>query len=562
VKELRFSPDLKIAREKKLLPIEEIAKSIAIPSRSLECYGHFIAKISWQYLKELFSQPKRGKLVLVTATTPTPAGEGKTTTAIGLTDGFNRLGHKAILCLREPSMGPIFGVKGAATGAGLAQVVPREEINLHFTGDFAAVAAAHNLLAALIDNHLYQGNALGIDPRKVSWGRVLDLNDRSLRKILLGLESRKSFPRVSFFDIVAASELMAILCLSQSYMDLRQRIANIQVGRRWNDTKVTAEDLEAAGAMSALLVHALKPNLVQTLENNPVFVHGGPFGNIAHGCSSVMSLNTALRLSDWVVTEAGFGSDLGGEKFVNILCRQSGLSPDCAVIVTTIRALKYHGGMELGSLAKKDLAFLEKGLPNLLRHIEIVEEGFGVPAVIGLNRFSVDSEEELDWLGKKLADMGHSFVICNHWQQGGLGAMDLARKVIEKSSLHKSYCKFSYAESETVVEKIRKIAFNIYKAGDLSFHPTAYEEIKRIEDEGLAHFPLCMAKTQYSFSVDPNLKGAPQGHHFYVREIRAATGAKYILVLCGEINTMPGLPKVPSSSHIDIDADGNIIGTI
>ncbi|QSR88302.1 formate--tetrahydrofolate ligase [Methylacidiphilum caldifontis] len=557
-----ISPDLKIARESNPSAIEEIANNLSIPRNALELYGAFKAKLSWDYLKELFSQPKRGKLILVTATTPTPAGEGKTTTAIGLTDGLNRLGQKAILCLREPSMGPVFGVKGAATGSGLAQLIPREDINLHFTGDFAAVAAAHNLLAALIDNHLYHGNFLGIDPRRISWGRVLDINDRALRSILVGLESKKSFQRFSFFDIVAASELMAILCLSQSYNDLRQRLANISVGKRWDNKKITAEDLEAAGAMSALLVHAFKPNLVQTLEHNPAFVHGGPFGNIAHGCSSVVSLNTALRLGDWVVTEAGFGSDLGGEKFVNIVCRQSGLKPDCAVIVTTLRALKFHGGMDLECLSQKDVDSLEKGFPNLLRHIQIVEETLGIPAVVALNRFLTDSEEEINWLEKMLSSLKHPFAICDHWAQGGSGAVELAKRVMERSQQAQHDFNFTYRDNDSIIEKIEKIAFNIYKAGSISLHSHAQEEINNIEQEGLGQLPLCMAKTQYSFSVDPQLKGAPQGHDLFVRDVRVAAGAKYILVLCGEIYTMPGLPKIPASGSIDIDSDGNILGTI
>ncbi|QSR86275.1 formate--tetrahydrofolate ligase [Candidatus Methylacidiphilum infernorum] len=562
MKEKNLSSDLKIAREKKPLAIEEVAKKLLVPHDALEHYGAFKAKISWEYLKELFCRPRRGKLVLVTATTPTPAGEGKTTTAIGLTDGLSRLGQKAALCLREPSMGPVFGAKGAATGSGLAQLIPREEINLHFTGDFAAVAAAHNLLAALIDNHLYHGNDLGIDPRKISWGRVVDINDRALRKILVGLESKKSFPRFSFFDIVAASEVMAILCLAQSYKDLRQRIADICIGRGRDDKNIDAEELGAAGAMSVLLVHAFKPNLVQTLENNPAFVHGGPFGNIAHGCSSVVSLNAALRLADWVVTEAGFGSDLGGEKFVNIVCRQSGLKPDCAVIVTTVRALKFHGGMTLDCLNQRDLYSLEKGFPNLLRHIQIVEEVLGIPAVVALNRFSADSEEEIDWLGKRLGSLGYPFAVCNHWAQGGEGAVELARMVLERSRQLNCKLNFTYADGDPLIKKIEKIALNVYKAGSIALHPHAQEEIKVIERQGLDQLPVCMAKTQYSFSVDPRLRGAPEGHELFVRELRVAAGAKYILVLCGEINTMPGLPKIPASSSMDIDEEGKVIGTI
>ena len=551
--------DLAIAQHAGIAPIEEIGARLGIPKEALSPYGRGYAKLRWSFLKGLRHRPK-GRLILVTAITPTPAGEGKTTTAIGLADALQRLGERAAVCLREPSIGPIFGRKGAATGAGRAQVVPREEINLEFTGDFAAVGLAHNLLSALLDNHFYQGNRLRLDPSRLQWKRVIDLNDRALRQIVVGLDGRKGLVRREGFEIVSASEVMAILCLARDFRDLRDRLSAIRVGLSVGDGTVSAGDLGATGAMAAVLRHALLPNLAQTLEQVPAFIHGGPFGNIAHGCSSVISAEAALSLADWVVTEAGFGSDLGGEKFIDIFCRQSGLRPAAAVIVATIRALKFHGGLPLDALDREDFGALEAGLANLQRHVGILRDLFGLPVVVAWNRFSSDTDAELRCVEKGVDRIGVPSSECRHWSDGGAGAEDLGRKLLKAVEDAPASFRFLYEDDLPLWEKIVAVAERVYGAGEVTAKPSVRRALARMEEEGFGKLPVCVAKTQYSFSADPRLRGAPEGHSLPIREVRLAAGARYVLALCGEILTMPGLPDEPSFLRIDIDEDGRIVG--
>ncbi|CAB4244426.1 Formate--tetrahydrofolate ligase [Methylacidimicrobium sp. AP8] len=552
--------DLAIARNARPAPIEEIGARLGIPKEALLPYGTGCAKLDWSFLKTLRGRPK-GRMVLVTAITPTPAGEGKTTTAIGLADALQRLGKKAAVCLREPSIGPIFGRKGAATGAGRAQVVPREEINLEFTGDFAAVGLAHNLLSALVDNHFYHGNELALDPSRLYWKRVVDINDRALRQIIVGLDGRKGLVRRDGFEIIAASEVMAILCLARDFADLRTRLSEIRVAARIGEGSVTAGDLGASGAMAALLRHAFLPNLAQTLEQTPAFIHGGPFGNIAHGCSSVVSMETALSLADWVVTEAGFGSDLGGEKFIDIFCRQSGLRPAAAVIVATIRALKFHGGLPLDALEREDFGALEAGFANLRRHVKIMRDLLGLPVVVAWNRFTSDTDAELRFVEERARSLGVPSAQCRHWAEGGAGAEELGRKLLEAAADPAPFC-FLYGEDIPLWEKIVTVAEKVYGAGEVRADASVRRALRRMEEEGFGRLPVCFAKTQYSFSADPRLRGAPEGHCLPVREVRLAAGARYVLALCGEILTMPGLPKEPASLRIDIDDDGRVVGVL
>jgi len=544
-------------------PIAEIAARLGIPADSIDNYGRFKAKISLDFIDSLEGKPD-GKLILVTALSPTPAGEGKTTTTVGLGDALNKIGKRAVICLREPSLGPVFGMKGGAAGGGYAQVVPMEDINLHFTGDFNAIALANNLLAALIDNHIYHGNELGIDVRRIAWKRVLDMNDRALRNITVGLGGPgNGYPRQDGFDIVVASEVMAIFCLATSLVDLKTRLGNIVIGYRRDLTPVRARDLNAQGAMTVLLKEALKPNLVQTLENNPAFIHGGPFANIAHGCNSVLATKTALKLADYVVTEAGFGADLGAEKFVDIKCRKSGLRPAVVVIVATIRALKYHGGCDLKQINQENLDALEKGIANLERHVNNVKTHYGLPCVVSVNHFTPDTAAEHELLARKMKALDVPLVLARHWAEGGAGAADVARKVVElveKGAKSPSGFHFVYEESQTLWDKIKTIATKIYGASDISADAAITKQLEKLQADGYGHYPVCIAKTQYSFSTDAAKRGAPSGHVVNVREVRLAAGAEFIVVVCGDIMTMPGLPKVPSSEKIDIDADGRVIG--
>jgi formate--tetrahydrofolate ligase len=552
--------DIEIAQQATLQPITAIADKLGIPSSSLENFGRFKAKIGFDYLESLTSRPD-GKLVLVTAISPTPAGEGKTTTTVGLGDALNRIGKKTVICLREPSLGPVFGMKGGATGGGHAQVVPMEDINLHFTGDFSAIALANNLLAALIDNHIHHGNELDFDLRRIAWQRVVDMNDRALRDITIGLGGPgNGFPRQDSFTIVVASEVMAILCLATSLTDLKNRLGNIVVGYTRHFKPILARDLQAHGAMTVLLKEALKPNLVQTLENNPAFVHGGPFANIAHGCNSVLATRTALKLADYVVTEAGFGADLGAEKFIDIKCRKSGLRPSAAVIVATLRALKYHGGSHLRDVNKENLAVLEKGIANLERHVSNVRNHYGLPCVVAINHFTFDTEAEIALLKSKMAQHGAPVVLARHWAEGSAGATELAQTVVAMVERHPSTMTFVYDESLPLWDKMKAIASKIYGAADISADRKIREQIKQLQDAGYGHFPVCVAKTQYSFSTDPSAIGAPSGHTVNIREVKLAAGAEFIVMICGDIMTMPGLPKIPSAAKIDIDDHGKIIG--
>jgi formate--tetrahydrofolate ligase len=551
--------DIGIAQSAKLKPIGEIAAGLGIPAESIENYGHFKAKIALDYIDSLKDRPD-GKLILVTALSPTPAGEGKTTTTVGLGDALNKIGKKAIICLREPSLGPVFGMKGGAAGGGYAQVVPMEDINLHFTGDFSAIGLAHNLLSALIDNHIYHGNALGFDVRRIAWKRVMDMNDRALRDITVGLGGPgNGFPRQDGFDIVVASEVMAIFCLSKSLVDLKKRLGNIVVGYRRDLKPIRASDLNAQGAMTVLLKEALKPNLVQTLENNPAFIHGGPFANIAHGCNSVLATSTALKLADYVVTEAGFGADLGAEKFIDIKCRKSGLRPSAVVIVATIRALKFHGGAELASLSKENLAALEQGVANLERHVNNVRNHYGLPCVVSVNHFTADTAAEHALLASKLAALDVPLIVARHWAEGGAGAVDVARKVVQLVEAGSSNFRFVYEDKQTLWEKVKAIATKIYGAADISADAKVRARIEEMQAD-YGHYPVCIAKTQYSFSTDPTARGAPSGHIVNIREVRLAAGAEFIVAICGDVMTMPGLPKVPSADKIDIDADGRVVG--
>ena len=536
--------DIEIARAAKMRPIADVGERLGIRSEHLIPYGHTKAKVSLDFLETLKDRPD-GKLILVTAITPTPAGEGKTTTTVGLGDGLNRIGKKAVICLREPSLGPCFGIKGGAAGGGYAQIVPMEDINLHFTGDFHAITTAHNLLSAMIDNHIYWGNELGIDSRRVAWRRVIDMNDRALRAVVASLGGvANGFPRETGFDITVASEIMAIFCLSTSLADLERRLSQIVVAARRDRTPLRAEDLKAPGAMTVLLKDALMPNLVQTLENNPAFVHGGPFANIAHGCNSVMATKAGLKLADYVVTEAGFGADLGAEKFIDIKCRKAGLAPAAAVVVATIRALKMHGGLSKEELKTENLAALKKGLVNLGRHIENLAK-FGLPIAVAINHFITDTEAEAEIVRSFCAEKGVEAFSCTHWAEGSKGTEALARHVVALAERSKPVLKPLYGDDLPLWEKIKTIATEIYRADDIVADNSVRNQLREFEAQGYGKFPICMAKTQYSFSTDPNLKGAPSHHVVPIREIRLSAGAEFIVAICGDIMTMPGLPKVP-----------------
>ena len=551
--------DIEIAQAASMRPIGEIAAKFGISDDALSPYGRYKAKVSLDYIRSLDSRPN-GKLILVTAITPTPAGEGKTTTTVGLGDALNHIGKKAILCLREPSLGPSFGMKGGAAGGGYAQVVPMEDINLHFTGDFHAVGAANNLLAAMVDNHIYWGNELGIDSRRVTWRRGLDMNDRALRSIVNSLGGvANGFPREDGFDIVVASEVMAIFCLASDLSDLKRRLSNIIVAQTRGREAVRAGELKASGAMAVLLKDAVAPNLVQTLENNPAFIHGGPFANIAHGCNSVIATKTALKLADYVVTEAGFGADLGAEKFMDIKCRKSGLKPDAAVVVATVRALKMHGGVPRDGLKEENVGALEKGFANLARHLENLR-GFGVPVVVSVNRFSADTEAEHAKLKELCAAHDAEAVIADHWAYGGEGAADLARAVVKIADSGKADFKLLYPDDMPLRDKIKTIAQKIYRAKDIACDGAVETRLAELQKGGFGHFPVCIAKTQYSFSTDANAKGAPTDHILPVREIRLSAGAEFVVAICGEIMTMPGLPRVPAANSIDLTEDGRITG--
>ena len=552
--------DLEIARRAKLRNVVDLAREkFRIPVDHLEPYGHYKAKLSPATLNS--ERRRQGKLILVTAISPTPAGEGKTTTVVGLGDALNRLGKKALICLREPSLGPCFGMKGGAAGGGKAQVVPMEDINLHFTGDFHALGLAHNLLAAMQDNHIHQGNRLDLDLRRLTWNRVVDLNDRALRRIVLGLGGvGNSYPREGGFEIVAASEVMAILCLSRSLQELKQRLGNITVGYNHAREPIRAADLEADGAMAVLLKEALKPNLVQTLENNLALVHGGPFANIAHGCNSVIATLTGLGLADYLVTEAGFGADLGAEKFVDIKCRKAGLRPDLVVLVATLRALKYHGGADKTSLDREDLESLEKGIPNLERHLNNIRNHYGLPCVVAINRFTHDTPAEIALLKNRMDHHSVPVVACDHWARGSQGTLDLAQTVVETIATTRANFKFVYDEQDTLWEKITKVATRIYGASEVVADTRIRARIRRYQKEGFGHFPVCIAKTQYSFSTDPLLRGAPSGHVLPVKDVRLATGAEFLVVICGDILTMPGLPRQPAANQIDLDEEGRVVG--
>ena len=551
--------DIEIAQLAKMHRISKVAQErLAIADEHLEPYGHYKAKVSLEYLDSLKGR-KDGKLILVTAISPTPAGEGKTTTTVGLGDALNHIGKKAVICLREPSLGPVFGVKGGAAGGGYAQVVPMEDINLHFTGDFGAIQLANNLLAAMIDNHIHHGNELGIDVRRVTWKRVLDMNDRALRDITISLGGpANGYPRQDGFDIVVASEVMAIFCLSTSLDDLKTRLGNIVIGHSREQKPVTARELKADGAMTVLLKDALKPNLVQTLENNPAFIHGGPFANIAHGCNSVISTSAALKLADYVVTEAGFGADLGAEKFVDIKCRKSGLRPSAAVIVATVRALKYHGGQDLKVITEENVEALASGIVNLERHVDNVQRHYGIPCVVSINKFTTDTAAEVDLLKARMSKLGVPVVLATHWGEGGKGAADLAHAVVglcEKPST----MGFVYDDADTLWEKVNKVASKIYHASEVTADAKVRAQIARLQQDGYGHYPICVAKTQYSFSSDAQLRGAPEHHALNIREVRLAAGAEFVVMVCGDIMTMPGLPKVPSSVKIDL-VGGKVVG--
>jgi len=551
--------DIEIAQKATMKKIQEIAAGIGIPEEQLEPYGRYKAKVSLGFVDSLKGK-KDGKLILVTAISPTPAGEGKTTTTVGLGDALNHIGKKAIICLREPSLGPVFGMKGGAAGGGYAQVVPMEDINLHFTGDFSAIALANNLLAALLDNHINHGNELAIDVRRIVWKRVVDMNDRALRDITVALGGpANGYPRQDGFDIVVASEIMAIFCLATSIKDLKERIGKIVVGYTKDQKPILAKDLKAHGAMTALLKDALLPNLVQTLENNPAFIHGGPFANIAHGCNSVIATQTALKLGDYVVTEAGFGADLGAEKFIDIKCRKSGLRPSAVVIVATIRALKYHGGMEVKEVSKESVEALEKGMVNLERHIHNIKENYGLPCVVAINHRTHDTEAELKVLVARCDKMGAKVVVAKHWADGGKGAVDLANIVVEMCEQPNNF-KFVYEENMPLWDKMKTIATKIYGASDITADAKIRGQIKRLQEDGYGHYPICVAKTQYSFSTDPQLRGAPSNHVVTIREVRLAAGAEFIVLVCGDVMTMPGLPKVPSANAIDVNDEGKIVG--
>ena len=553
--------DIEIAQETQMEPIAKIAEKLGIDDKYVESYGKYKAKIDYNMLND-YQDKKDAKLVLVTAINPTPAGEGKTTTTVGLGDALNLYGKKAVIALREPSLGPVFGVKGGAAGGGYAQVVPMEDINLHFTGDMHAIGAANNLLAAMLDNHIQQGNALGIDPRRITWKRCVDMNDRQLRFIVDGLNGKANgTPREDGFDITVASEVMAILCLSHNIIDLKERLAKIVVGYTYQDQPVTAGDLKAQGAMAALLKDALKPNLVQTLAHNPAFIHGGPFANIAHGCNSLMATQTALKVGDYVVTEAGFGADLGAEKFLDIKCRISGIRPSVVVIVATVRALKYNGGVAKADLRQENLEALEKGLPNLLRHIENITQGFGLPAVVAINRFPTDTEAELNLVYDSCKKLGVNVALSEVWAKGAEGGLELAKEVVRLAEENENpQINFTYDVDMSIKDKINAIATKIYRADGVNYAPAALKDIKQLEDLGYDHLPICVAKTQYSFSDDAKKLGAPTDFKITVAKVKVSAGAGFIVVMTGDIMTMPGLPKVPSAEKIDVDANGVISG--
>jgi len=552
--------DIEIAEKAKLRKISEVAKDrLGISEDEIEAYGRYKAKVSLSCLDKLKNK-KDGKLILVTAISPTPAGEGKTTTTVGLGDALNLIGKKTMICLREPSLGPVFGMKGGATGGGYAQIVPMEDINLHFTGDFAAIAAAHNLLAAMLDNHIYHGNELGIDTKTIQLKRTVDMNDRAIRKITLALnEKKEGFPREGGFDIIAASEIMAIFCLSTSIEDLKKRIGQIVVAYNNNGKPVLAKELKADGAMTVLLKDALAPNLVQTLENNPAFVHGGPFANIAHGCNSVLATKTALKLADYVVTEAGFGADLGAEKFIDIKCRKSGIHPSATVLVATVRAIKYHGGAELSNLTQEDISALDKGLVNLERHVENMTKVFNLPCVVAINKFTSDTPAEIELILQRMKKLNVKTILSSHWSDGSKGAVDLAKTVVELCENSNQKMQYAYEENDTLIEKINKIAKKIYRASEITMDDKVKAQIENLQKTGYGHFPICVAKTQSSFSIDPKLRGAPSNHSIAIREIRLSAGAEFIVIICGSIMTMPGLPKVPSAEKINY-INGKIIG--
>jgi len=556
---MSYKSDIEIAQSTPMQDIREVAKTAGIPENKIELYGNYKAKVDFNLIDELRDVPD-GKLILVTAITPTPAGEGKTTTTVGLADGLRKIGRKSMVALREPSLGPVFGVKGGAAGGGYAQVVPMEDINLHFTGDMHAIGAANNLLAAMIDNHIYQGNELGINPTQVTWHRCVDMNDRQLRNIVCGLNGKSNgVPREDSFDITVASEIMAILCLATDLVDLKEKLSKIVIGYTYDNKPVTAGDLKAAGAMAALLKDALKPNLVQTLEHTPAFVHGGPFANIAHGCNSVIATRTALKLADYVVTEAGFGADLGAEKFLDIKCRLAGLRPSAVVIVATVRALKHHGGAAKTRLSVEDLDALERGLPNLLQHVENITGVFRLPAVVAINRFPTDTEAELKLVEEKCRELGVNVALSEVWGKGGEGGMELAKEVIRLCEKENDFT-YSYSLDSSIEEKIEAIARKIYRADGVEFLPAVRKQIKRLEKLGFGKLPVCMAKTQYSFSDNANLLGAPRNFRITVRDIKVSAGAGFIVALTGEIMTMPGLPKVPAAEMIDVDPTGKISG--
>ena len=552
-------PDIEIARRSKMLPIEEIAAKLGITDDDLEHYGKDKAKISLDLYRRLEDKPT-GKLVLVTAITPTPAGEGKTTTSIGLCDGLNRIGKQATVCLREPSLGPCFGMKGGAAGGGYAQVVPMEDINLHFTGDFHAIELAHNLLAAMLDNHIHHGNKLGIDPRRIVWRRVVDMNDRALRNIIVGLGGiTNSVPREGGYDITVASEVMAVFCLSESLGELKERLGKIIVGYTRERQPITAADLNAHGAMTALLKHAVKPNLVQTLENSPAFIHGGPFANIAHGCNSVLATKLSMRLSEYTVTEAGFGADLGAEKFLNIKCRKAGLKPNAVVIVATVRALKLHGGVPLKELGKPNVEALDKGVENLKKHIENIHR-FGLPVVVAINHFTSDTDEEIQFIKDKCAYLSVKIIMANHWAKGGAGAEELAHAVVDVVDNTKTDFSLLYPDTCTLWQKVGIICREIYGATDVLADKKLRDKFHQLQEAGFGDLPICMAKTQYSLSTDPMLVGRPKAFDVPLRDVRVSAGAGFVVVLTGDIMTMPGLPKVPAAESIDIDANEQIVG--
>ena len=550
--------DIEIAQQAKMQPITQIAAAAGIDAELLEPYGKYKAKVS---LSLLDHTKKQGKLVLVTAITPTPAGEGKTTTTVGLADGLHRIGKSVAAALREPSLGPVFGIKGGAAGGGYAQVVPMEDINLHFTGDFHAIGAANNLLAAMLDNHIQQGNALGIDPRRITWKRCVDMNDRQLRFVIDGLGGKvNGTPREDGFDITVASEIMAVFCLATSIADLKARLARIVVGYTYDDRPVTAGDLKAVGAMAALLKDALAPNLVQTLEGTPAFVHGGPFANIAHGCNSVLATRMAMATADYAVTEAGFGADLGAEKFLDIKCRAAGLTPDAVVLVATVRALKMHGGLAKTALAEENLDALERGLPNLLRHLSNIKNVYGLPAVVAVNRFPTDTDREIDCIIEKCRALGVNVVLSTVWADGGRGGEALAREVVRLCEEEHGDFRYCYSDDLGIADKVRAVVRKVYGGSDVQFLPAAEKQIARLTELGYGNLPVCIAKTQYSFSDDPTKLGAPEGFTVTVKQVKVSAGAGFVVVLTGDIMTMPGLPRVPAAEKIDVTDDGRIIG--